>query len=567
MFTALAEGLGISMLLPLLQNLNNIETLGSENSESFLATIQWMGFKTASEILIAIVIIFILKGFIGFTVGFYVANMNAKLLSELKTKLFNGYSMMSFSYFTKRDTGYFINVINEQINNFLYAFREYIYLLSNILMGISYISFALIIAWRFGIMAIVAGGLMLVMFKKLNRYVHQLSRKSTTESAFLTKILIQILQSFKYITATYSLDYLKGVVINSIQRLTEQQLRQQVAGAFTSSIREPASVVLIVAIILVQINFLHEPIAPILVSILLFYRGLNAIFNIQVSWQSTLNYIGSVETVNNEFINLKNNLELNGSKKLEPFQNHIDLKNISFSYNSNSDNVLSNISFSIPAKTMVAFIGESGAGKSTLIDMITLLLKPDSGSILIDGISSIDIELASWRKQIGYVSQDVVIFDDTIANNICLWNGDINTSSTVLRNVKKAAKQAYIDRYIESLPQGYDTLVGDRGVLLSGGQKQRLFIARELFKKPAVLILDEATSALDSESEAYIRQSIESLRGHLTVIIIAHRLSTIQDVDQVVVIEKGQIIEYGSYIDLRSRMDSKLNIMISKQLI
>ena len=408
---------------------------------------------------------------------------------------------------------------------------------------------------------------MLVMFKKLNRYVHQLSRKSTTESAFLTKILIQILQSFKYITATYSLDYLKGVVINSIQRLTEQQLRQQVAGAFTSSIREPASVVLIVAIILVQINFLHEPIAPILVSILLFYRGLNAIFNIQVSWQSTLNYIGSVETVNNEFINLKNNLELNGSKKLEPFQNHIDLKNISFSYNSNSDNVLSNISFSIPAKTMVAFIGESGAGKSTLIDMITLLLKPDSGSILIDGISSIDIELASWRKQIGYVSQDVVIFDDTIANNICLWNGDINTSSTVLRNVKKAAKQAYIDRYIESLPQGYDTLVGDRGVLLSGGQKQRLFIARELFKKPAVLILDEATSALDSESEAYIRQSIESLRGHLTVIIIAHRLSTIQDVDQVVVIEKGQIIEYGSYIDLRSRMDSKLNIMISKQLI
>ena len=184
----------------------------------------------------------------------------------------------------------------------------------------------------------------------------------------------------------------------------------------------------------------------------------------------------------------------------------------------------------------------------------------------IDGISANKIKKSSWSSQIGYVSQETLIFDDTIANNISMWKDDIQDAD-VLKKIRDAADQANILDFIDTLEDGFNTKVGDRGILLSGGQKQRIFIARELYRNPNLLILDEATSALDSESEIKIKESIESLNGKITVIIIAHRISTIKNVDKIYIMENGKIIESGKFEELKNNSQSKLSKLAELQLI
>jgi subfamily B ATP-binding cassette protein MsbA len=192
--------------------------------------------------------------------------------------------------------------------------------------------------------------------------------------------------------------------------------------------------------------------------------------------------------------------------------------------------------------------------------------RPSKGKLYIDGVLNSDIKKSSWRSQLGYVSQDSVIFDDTVANNISMWENDINKDK-LNENLINAAKQANILDFINSLPNGFNTLVGDRGILLSGGQKQRIFIARELFRNPKLLILDEATSALDSESEKNIQNSVELLQGKITVIIIAHRLSTIKGVDKIFLLDNGEIVESGSYDQLMNNKNSKFSDFAKLQIL
>ncbi len=189
--------------------------------------------------------------------------------------------------------------------------------------------------------------------------------------------------------------------------------------------------------------------------------------------------------------------------------------------------------------------------------------------LLIDGqsTSTNDIRLASWRNQLGYVSQDSVMFDDTISNNIGMWSGDYISNEAYKAKIHKAAKMAHADEFINKLTNKYETLIGDRGVRLSGGQRQRLFIARELFRNPRLLILDEATSALDTKSEKYIQDSIDSLKGKTTVVIIAHRLSTIKNVDNIYVLDNGKVIQSGSFDELRRTNDSQFSQMVESQII
>ena len=233
---------------------------------------------------------------------------------------------------------------------------------------------------------------------------------------------------------------------------------------------------------------------------------------VQAQWQETMDTIGSLEMVDDEFAALRKTGRLTGPE-IGPLHDKIELDNVSFSYADDEDYALRALNITIPANTTVAFVGESGAGKSTLIDMLALLLRPQHGQVRIDGVPGDEIELNSWRSQIGYVSQETVMFDDTVANNICLWRGDVGSDPEVQAKVEEAARKAYAHHFIEDLPDGYNTVIGDRGIRLSGGQRQRLFIARELFKNPNLLLLDEATSALDTESERYIQESIDALKG------------------------------------------------------
>ncbi|RLB12664.1 MAG: ABC transporter ATP-binding protein, partial [Deltaproteobacteria bacterium] len=222
----------------------------------------------------------------------------------------------------------------------------------------------------------------------------------------------------------------------------------------------------------------------------------------------------------------------------------IEFDNVRFGYNA-ADLVLRGVSFKIRAGEMVAFVGSTGAGKSTLLDLIPRFYDVTAGAIRIDGMDIRDVTLKSLRRQIGIVNQDILLFHDTIANNIRYGN-----PSKGMNEVIEAAKAANAHEFIMAQPKGYDTVVGDQGTLLSGGQKQRIAIARALLTDPAILILDEAASALDAESERLVQETIERLHGTRTILIVAHRLSTILRADQIYVLEGGRIIESGSLEDL-----------------
>ena len=563
------EGIGIIMLLPLLQSLdegNDLKNSEGILNQSIYKLINFLGFTDSIlPILILICIAFVLKGVVTFFSHGLTSILMGELLKEIKMKLFELYSKMSYSYFTSKNTGDLINLINEQPTKALEAFRQLAWLGSYLLNTIVMMTLAFIITFSFGIMALGLGVLILILFLKMNSYVQNLSRIAAQENGTLTKWLIQSLHGFKYLISTNQINSLKKYVNNSISILTSTQIKSGVAGAFTQSVKEPIAVLFIMVIVYVQIFILNLSIEPILVSIVLFYRALNSTLAVQSAFQTTFQNIGSMELVHEEFLNQRKHQFNNGNKLIGKFEKQISIKNVSFNYDDSLRGV-NNISLNIPFKSSIAIVGESGSGKTTLVDLITLTHKQQKGNILIDGTNSREINQSSWKKQIGYVSQDTIIFDDTIANNISMWQDNLNDKE-IYNKLRDAAKKANILNFIESLEKGFKTIVGDRGILLSGGQKQRIFIARELFRNPNILILDEATSALDSESEKNIQESIESLKGKITVIIIAHRLSTIKKVDNIYLLDKGKIIEKGNYDDLKNDNNSKFSGIVELQLL
>lgn len=234
-----------------------------------------------------------------------------------------------------------------------------------------------------------------------------------------------------------------------------------------------------------------------------------------------------------------------GALNIKKFQGNIKFENVSFQYNSASNTILKNISFFIPKGKTIAFVGESGAGKSTLVSLIPRFYEYQEGKISIDDHDIMNVTQNSLRNNIGLVQQNVFLFDNSIRENIIYGNPKATESE-----MNEAARKANILEYIESLPEGFDTLVGERGIKLSGGQKQRISIARVFLKNPPILIFDEATSSLDTESEAYIQSAMEKLSQNRTTLIIAHRLSTIRNADLIYVLKQGEIIELGTHSEL-----------------
>ncbi|WP_345988019.1 ABC transporter ATP-binding protein [Sulfurimonas sp. HSL1-2] len=231
------------------------------------------------------------------------------------------------------------------------------------------------------------------------------------------------------------------------------------------------------------------------------------------------------------------------------FNKKVELKNISFRYAGSKIKTLNNVTITIPKGSRVGIIGPTGCGKSTLLDIVMGLLKPSDGQLVIDNVVVDENNSQSWQKQVAHVPQSIYLSDATIEENIAFG---ISKDRIDLERVREAARQAHLDHFIEKLPNGYDTYVGERGVQLSGGQRQRIGIARALYKKTPVIVFDEATSALDSKTEAVVIEAIESLGNEVTIIMIAHRLSTLKGCNSVCRLSEGQVVEYGSYIQVCS---------------
>jgi subfamily B ATP-binding cassette protein MsbA len=235
--------------------------------------------------------------------------------------------------------------------------------------------------------------------------------------------------------------------------------------------------------------------------------------------------------------------ESENAQPMEDFKEKIVYSDVAFGYR--DDKVVESINFEVKKGEVLAIVGSSGAGKSTLINLLPRFYDLSRGSISIDGADIRDYTLDSLRYNIGMVTQDVILFNDTVANNIAYGTNHID-----MDKIKAAAKAANADKFIEELPNGYDTNIGEKGITLSGGQKQRLAIARAIFKNPPILILDEATSALDSESEILVQKAINALMKNRTTLVIAHRLSTVRNADNIIVMSKGHLIETGRHEEL-----------------
>jgi subfamily B ATP-binding cassette protein MsbA len=233
---------------------------------------------------------------------------------------------------------------------------------------------------------------------------------------------------------------------------------------------------------------------------------------------------------------------------LQPLQDAIEFHSVHFGYDEESRSVLRGVSLAVPAGRMVALVGESGGGKSTLTKLIPRFHDPSSGKVSWDGVDLRDAQLASLRRQIALVTQETVLFNDTVRYNISYADPDAGNEQ-----IEDAARTALAHEFISELPQGYDTIIGERGIFLSGGQRQRLAIARAVLSNAPVLIFDEATSALDAESESLVQRAIANLIQNRTTIVIAHRLSTIRRADLIVVMEAGQILERGTHAELLAR--------------
>jgi len=311
-----------------------------------------------------------------------------------------------------------------------------------------------------------------------------------------------------------------------IEKITEIEAANKkigVIGSWVQGGREPLLILILVIAILVQVNWFGGSLALILLSILFFYRALSAVTQLQMSHNQFLANSAAMSNLVSFRQMLSEGAEHVGPVTKAGFSTAIELDNVSYAYNSQGK-VISGVTLAIQKNESIAFVGESGAGKTTLMNMVAGLLLPQEGVMYIDGVDINQISMASYRSKIGYITQEPVIFDDDVFNNVTLWD-ERNPETT--ERMWQALDMANFKIFIEQLHDKEQTRLGNNGITLSGGQRQRIAIARELYKDVDILFMDEATSSLDSETEHVIQENIEKLKGKLTIVIIAHRLSTV----------------------------------------
>ncbi|RBP03168.1 ABC transporter ATP-binding protein [Rossellomorea aquimaris] len=323
------------------------------------------------------------------------------------------------------------------------------------------------------------------------------------------------------------------------------------------------SAILIAVFLFVSVSLFKSQSQQLLIIILIFSRLWPRFTGIQSNLEqiaSTIPAFHSIIQLQYE-CNLAHELSLQGSnteRKPLRFNHRIDCKNVSFKYENTYS--LKDINISIPSNQMTAIVGPSGAGKSTLIDILMGLNRPEKGEVLIDGIPLTAKNLLSLRKSISYVPQDPFLFNASIRENLMMIEP---TASD--QDIWESLEFSSAAEFVKNLPEGLDTLIGDRGIRISGGERQRIVLARAILRKPSILVLDEATSALDSENESKIQKAIEQLKGKMTIIVIAHRLSTIRKADQVIVLDKGRVVQSGPFTQLAKEKKSMFRNLLEKQ--
>ncbi len=549
------EGIGIALFYPLLSSGNEHDKLSS----AFSSVLGYLGVAaTPAAVLPLIVALFVFKGLLGFVTYAYQGYLAAQIPLKLRKEIIGSLRRSDYRTIVGSNTGFVTNLLVNEVNKVDYGFVGFVRTFPPAFNITIFFGIVIWLDWRLTAVCGLMGLFAVAVIGFTGAISHRASSVLAKENATLSSLLIQMIQAFKYLRATAGLGVFENKITESAQRAAHAEFRNNAAGALSQSVAQPVMVVLLAGILYYQAVIQGQPLGSLFVLLLYFFRIMSELWALQYNWQSFISYLGSIEVVYDAVAKYETETETNGRRPYTPLATGIALQGVSFAYVPERQ-VLRDIDLEIAKNSTVAFVGESGAGKSTMVDLILGTLKPTAGKLTFDGVPLSELDLETVRSHVGYVPQDAMLFDDTVANNITLWT----TASEA--EIRAAAERAKCSEFIDAMPEGLESRIGDRGVRLSGGQRQRLAIARELLRNPSILVLDEATSALDSESERAIQQSIDALSGQMTILIIAHRLSTIRNCDHICVLHEGRIVEQGSYDELARRAGSRFQRLCQLQ--
>lgn len=549
------DGLGLTMFFPLLQVVG-VDAVGSESSDLGNLTYLMDGIEnlgislTLGSVLIIMLVFFTFKGVAFYFSYVYRIILQQSFIRKLRINLLDGLNRMSFKRFILSDAGRIQNTLSGEVNSVATSFNAYFASFEQVIMLVVYIGFAFFLDSKFALLVCVGGGLTHFLYKIIYKRTTVASYSLTEYNNVFQGQIIQHVGNFKYLKASGRVNTYGDRLKETVSNIEESRKRMGILSSIGGAAREPLMVGIIVLVIFIQIKFLEGNLGTMLISLMFFYRGLSALVSLQQSWNSYLGVSGSMANMQSFLQLLKETREEDGTIKVDQFKEKISLEKVGFSYGETK--ILKNIHLDISKNESIAFVGESGSGKTTLVNLLAALLPESEGEIKVDGIPIKQLHKESYQKRIGYVSQDAVIFNDTIFNNVTFW---AKPTPENWERFTQSIEKASLKEFLSELPEGAETLLGNNGINLSGGQKQRISIARELYKDIDILILDEATSALDSETEKVIQDSIESLQGNFTLLIVAHRLSTIRNVDRVVLMDKGEIVDMDSFDKLIQKQD------------
>ncbi len=498
---------------------------------------------------LAFVVLFLVRGIGAFLGNYYLARVSGNVIHKLRCAIFNHYTLLSVEYFDSHNSGYMISRITNNIGEVTRATTDSVRsLIREGFTAIGLLAYLIHTNWQLSLVFLALAPVVILMVKYVGGRLKRLSRNMQDTVGDLTQITSEMVSGNRIVKGFGGEDYER----RRFKDCSLENRKQYRKLIMTMSINNPVMQLLIsfalagmmyLALMLMKSSSAGEFVGFFTAAFLL----PKPIRQLSDANSEILRGIAAAESL---FEVLDEPVEVDsGEYEVARSEGLIEFRNLSFTYPGSEVPALQGINLSIEPGKTIALVGASGGGKSTLINLLPRFYDYSEGEILIDGVNIKSYRLASLRKQMALVTQNVTLFNASIADNIAygvLQGADKG-------KIEQAAADAYAMQFIAEMPKGLDTEIGENGVKLSGGQRQRLALARALLKDAPILILDEATSALDTESERYIQAALNRLMQGRTTIVVAHRLSTIENADQILVIDKGRIVEQGTHTELLAR--------------
>ncbi|MEM8722316.1 MAG: heterocyst formation ABC transporter subunit HepA [Cyanobacteria bacterium P01_G01_bin.39] len=495
-----------------------------------------------------IIIIIWLRALLTYSGQYYSRLAQANLCDRLRKRLFEQLQSLSLKYYTTSRSGDIFNTLTNEINQVKQAFDVFANLITRGSTLLAYIVAMFCLSWQLSLGAITLYGLLSVGLSSLIRRVREASFAVPKANAQFASTAIQFVNGIRTVKASATEDFERRRFYKTSNGIVKTEERVASISSLVYPIADAVASNILIVMVVIAFHFMISEgtlqVSSLLAFMFVLFRMMPLVGQVNAMRENLSRFQGSIDNIRQLLRSDDKPYLKNGSLKFSGLQQGIKFSLVDFGYEPNNL-VLKNIKLNIEKGRVTALVGASGAGKTTLADLIPRFYDPTAGSILFDGQKLSDFDITTVRKEMAIVSQDTFIFNASVRDNLAYGRSEIEEKDILL-----AAKQAHAFEFIQELPEGLDTVLGDRGVRLSGGQRQRIAIARALLRNPDILILDEATSALDSVTEHLIQESIERLSQGRTVIAIAHRLSTIAKADKVVVLEQGSIAEQGNYQEL-----------------